>query len=536
VVNEQFENISAAEDLTGNNSNTSKESVIGGSTESVNVDSGKINDLLNATTRNNASPHSSKFKQTNNQANQAETKPNLLSFLCWNVDGLMNKLPDCDFVNFITSFDVCCLQETFTFENFDSSIHFDNFLVFHSPAVKLSKMGRGSGGTLLLIKKSLADFVSVIDTGIDNLLSVRLSKQLFDFDKDIVFVGLYSHPEGSPYYEHKDYDCLITELEQFLLTTFENNEDAYLLIAGDLNARIGNWGLEVSDVDNPLDGFGLEDEQSFVFDRESEDKCVNTFGKRLIDLCTVFQLLPLNGYVKKGLNHVFTFLSEKGASVIDYFLCSYEFEMFVYSLDVVNRIESTHAPVVLNVQGQLPSTNNIEKPLESTFSRVKWDCSKEQEFRNFMASNYAQLCLDEATLLLEKSIDDAVDKFTCLLREASDCMRQQIRVGGSVKSKFRSKWYDRECECLKLDARRSLARYRRSKKEDDWISYKEKRNLYLSTTKDKKKSYNDKVTEALLDNIKDSKKFWSTVRGLKRKPKVTPSVDINIWKEHFEHM
>ena len=110
------------------------------------------------------------------------------------MEGLVNKLSDYDFVNFVTSFDVSCLQETFTFTNFDPTIHFKNFLVFHSPAVKLSKMGRGSGGTLLLIKKTLVDYISVVDTGIDNMLSVRLSKQLFGSDKDIVFVGLYNHP------------------------------------------------------------------------------------------------------------------------------------------------------------------------------------------------------------------------------------------------------------------------------------------------------------------------------------------------------
>lgn len=152
-----------------------------------------------------------------------------------------------------------------------------------------------------------------------------------------------------------------------------------------------------------------------------------------------------------------------------------------------------------------------------------------------MASNYATVCLNEALALLENSLDAAVDQFTCLLHEASECMRQTGRVGGRPSS-YQSRWYDRDCENLKIDARRSLARYRRSKRDEDRMVYKEKRNVYLSTLKEKKKNYNDKMTQILLENKNDSKKFWSTVRSLKRKPKETPQVDIKIWKNHFEHI
>jgi hypothetical protein len=73
--------------------------------------------------------------------------------MIWNVNGLMAKLPDSDFVEYICSFDFCVLSETFTLPSFDFSIHFDEFIVLHSPGVKLSKMGHVSGGTVMLIKK-----------------------------------------------------------------------------------------------------------------------------------------------------------------------------------------------------------------------------------------------------------------------------------------------------------------------------------------------------------------------------------------------
>ena len=388
---------------------------------------------------------------------------------------------------------------------------------------------------MLLIKKSWANFVVAIETGIDNMLCVQLSKRMFGLEKDIVFIDLYNHPPGSHYYDQKDYDCIFTELEQFLLTIMEKGEEVYFLIAGDLNARIGGWGPEVDGDDEQVNSFvSFENSLSAAFDRKSEDSLVNNFGKRLIELCTAFQLLPLNGFVKRGVNHRFTFLSDQGSSVIDYFLCSLDFESCVCSMDILCRIESSHAPVVLKVCGSLP-TVYVEKMLEINNFNIKWDGAKEQEFRNFLTTDYAVVCLNEALALLENNLEAAVKKFTCLLYEASECMRQAVRVRGGMGS-YRSKWYDRDCEYLKTDARRSLAQYRRSRRDDDRTVYKEKRNLYLSTLKEKKKTYNDKMTQTLLESKNDSKKFWSTVHSLRRKSRETPQVDINTWKNHFERI
>ena len=58
----------------------------------------------------------------------------------------------------------------------------------------------------------------------------------------------------------------------------------------------------------------------------------------------------------------------------------------------------------------------------------------------------------------------------------------------------------------------------------------------MSTLKEKKKTYNDKMTQTLLESKNDSKKFWSTVHSLRRKSRETPQVDINTWKNHFERI
>ena len=62
-----------------------------------------------------------------------------LSFLHWNVCGLLSKLSDKDFINSIVSFHFICLVETFV-ENIDSSF-FSNYTVYCKPAIKLLKQG-----------------------------------------------------------------------------------------------------------------------------------------------------------------------------------------------------------------------------------------------------------------------------------------------------------------------------------------------------------------------------------------------------------
>ena len=53
-----------------------------------------------------------------------------------NVEGLSSKLCEPYFVRYIKSFDIFCAVENFTHLRFDFSIHFSDYVVFHSPANK----------------------------------------------------------------------------------------------------------------------------------------------------------------------------------------------------------------------------------------------------------------------------------------------------------------------------------------------------------------------------------------------------------------
>ena len=75
---------------------------------------------------------------------RSENKKCIMVFLQWNVNGLLAKLKDNEFISFVSHFVFVCFVETFM-ETFQSNVFVD-YIVFVKSAVKLSKQGRHSGG------------------------------------------------------------------------------------------------------------------------------------------------------------------------------------------------------------------------------------------------------------------------------------------------------------------------------------------------------------------------------------------------------
>ena len=102
-----------------------------------------------------------------------------LRMVCWNVNGLTSKLGEPGFVDYIKSFDICCLIETFTTVNFDFNTYFDEYKILHSPARKLSHHGRRSGGVIVMLKACIESLVSEIQVNYDNIIAFKISNFTF---------------------------------------------------------------------------------------------------------------------------------------------------------------------------------------------------------------------------------------------------------------------------------------------------------------------------------------------------------------------
>ena len=86
-----------------------------------------------------------------------------LLFCSFNVEGLLKKIEDSSFLDFVNRYDVISLQETFMLQNTLPADIFSNFIAFFSPAFKLSAHGRCSGGVIVLVKKRFSKLLFFIE-------------------------------------------------------------------------------------------------------------------------------------------------------------------------------------------------------------------------------------------------------------------------------------------------------------------------------------------------------------------------------------
>ena len=252
--------------------------------------------------------------------------------LAWNLESLFDKIGLPGVCDFIGTFDVACLGETFTLPGFDFSIKFEDFIAVHWPAEKFTDLGRPSGGLVVLIRKTIKPFIEIIKTNINHVICLKIKKELLKTAKDLLYICTYIHPNTSIFYSNKDYDNTLDMLEEFLADEIQKNYDLDILLNGDLNARIGDWGLSWSE--------NQDDNATTDFPRKSQDSVINQNGRKLIEICNTFGLTPLNGLTEINSDNKYTFISRRGNSVIDHYLCTPSFLPQVSNLKVINRLES----------------------------------------------------------------------------------------------------------------------------------------------------------------------------------------------------
>ena len=456
--------------------------------------------------------------------------------MIWNMESLFDKIGLQGICDFIGSFHVACLSETFTLPSFDFNIKFENFIQIHSPAEKFTSSGRPSGGLVILIKKELERYIQVIQTNISHVLCIKFKKELLNSARDLLFIGSYIHPTSSIFYSNKEYENTIDMLESFLTEELIKDDNVDILIGGDLNARLGDWCYSHHTEESGLD----EEDDERVFPRTAQDSQINPNGRRIIEMCNTFNLTPLSGLSEKMFDDKYTFISNRGNSTIDHFLCSPDFLKHVIQHSVLNRIESQHLPVSITISSSLIGAE--QKVLKTgKIEKFKWQQEKAHECTNILNKPESQELLSSAIDEADKNnIEQSVSLFTTLMQKISKPMVSIIQFG----KKFLDKpWFDKECiqkkketifhlqKLTKINNRKQPKRYQKEKR-----NYINKKLEYQNLIKDKRRIYNKQAKEKLIKDCKDSRSFWSTIRKLSMKKIKWPNITIQQWKNHFTQL
>ena len=458
----------------------------------------------------------------------SDSKNKPFSFLLWNVDGLKSKLSNRDFLSFLHEFDFVCLVDTFM-EECKAEL-FAGFKTFCSPAVKLTKQGRRSGGIVCLIKNELSSFVELLDVKIPNICAFVIGKDLFGIDKDVLYICSYVPPEGSPFYTHFDFDNGICLIEDFLIDILMYRE-MYVILNGDLNSRTSNLSQNIAESVFDLN----ERSQCPTVNRCSEDTHVNNFGKLLLNLCTTLGLCILNGVCKGDQQGHCTYICDSGSSVIDYFLFSNNlFSLFYDSceLHVLERIESKHLPVMTRILCPGANPHKLNEEVDDyVIDRYVWNEEKRHMYYDNLYVAGIQAKLNIALNMIDSDINDALNMFNDCIKESAVCMKKRVT---SRKRNF-ADWFDFECVTSRRNVRRLLRIYRRSSNPDIRQQFVISRREYKKLLQRKKSQFNKSLLDRLVTSIQNQKEFWDTVRrsSFKRKH-CNNTVPMEKWFQHFQ--
>ena len=146
---------------------------------------------------------------------------------------------------------------------------------------------------------------------VDSFFVFLLDKRLFGFNSDVAHMCAYVPPENSPYYTAFDG---ISLLEESLADVMLSSDDVYIFLCGNLNSRTANE-FPISQSGNNVFTRSVEETPT----RRSQDTVLNSFGKKLLNMCTAFGLNILNGVCNGDLQGRYTFISNCGNSVNDWF-------------------------------------------------------------------------------------------------------------------------------------------------------------------------------------------------------------------------
>ena len=439
-------------------------------------------------------------------------------------------------MKYICSFDFVTLTETFIEDSSDLCKHFfPDYKTFPVPAIKLSNHGRRSGGLLVMVNSSFINYIEQVHVVCSNVIVLKISGELFHTNEDCLYISVYVPPSGSPFYANLGYDCLIDELEACLCDLLGRFESINIICTGDFNARTSN--LQVKDIcsyDNSVEWEKGEDCELWNKSRTSQDEELNDFGKRLLQLCTLFDCKILNGCSPWDQQGKFTFMADQGCSTVDYFLVSYEISRIIEHFTVADRIESDHMPIELSCSALSSEDSGSQSIPQIITEKIIWQPSKIQMFQQCIDSPQFHDDLAHACLTLDYSIEDSLDIFNGALLAAANCM---LKVKSAPRQqRARSPWFDKECYTFKKIARGQLRTSRVTKSRDDFILFKQKRKEYRELLTKKEEEFNQMQENRLVDSLKCSSAFWSEIRKHQPKRHVNNKITKEEWVDHFDRV
>lgn len=435
------------------------------------------------------------------------------------------KLTDSSFLSELCKYDIVLLTETWTSSDRDWTIPgYSNFEV-HRP--RRSGAKRDSGGLIVMVKNQLSDFVTLEKTNNQNVIWVKLRKEIINVDEDVLVGLCYVTPESSCR-QNIDPDVLVTLSNDLVEFNEKYDGDVLTLIAGDFNGRTGNEpdfivndSVEYLPVPDfyPCDG---ENGDGLPV-RVSKDSVVNPYGRALLNFCKSTQFRIING--RFGADSTvgdYTCFSNGGVSVVDYMLAKRDLLEYVTDFEVLPcTVFSDHCQLRLT----LDFTCNLPTDEEPVYLdncesvKLKWDDGKNDAYLEALVAAEEKLndVLNHVEGNDEDNIDSIVKGFTDILHDVTVPLfgkKKNEHCKSKSSSKFRSKWMTEECYTLRENYFLALNTYRLDSTQQNYETMKRLRNSYTKEAKKCRLQFDRSCTDELVkQRKKNAKEFWRLLKG-----------------------
>lgn len=244
------------------------------------------------------------------------------SFVFWNVGGLGRQ--EEEFWDYTRKWDYIGMSETWVEEKGWNKIKGklpNSHRWFCSFARRNKKRSRASGGMIIGIRERWCKEKEIkVWDGEQGVMVTRIRVE--EKDTDLLIISIYNKDDWKA-------------MEKKIKGVVEEYKEGRIIIGGDFNARIG------SEEGNDIEGWETR--------RQSKDKKINERGRSFIRLVGEIGGYIMNGGSSEDKLGEFTYVGERGCSVIDYIIVNERCYNEIISFRVEERIDSDHMPLKLEL-------------------------------------------------------------------------------------------------------------------------------------------------------------------------------------------
>jgi hypothetical protein len=469
-----------------------------------------------------------------------------LKFVHLNCNGLVtkrvNKLNSPFFRNLFSHNDILLFSETWTSGMSELDVDYFDCLQLHR-TMRNPKSKRDSGGLVVYVRSCLSTQVKLQVMDSDDIIIIKIDNQLIG-STDLFVLFAYVLPENTSRQGMQESDTL-DRLQNFM-TDIENEYanngvECEFIMCADTNGRTQTCPDYVVESDSSSHYVPLPDDYRVdeMLPRSSKDKVTNGNGRHLLDFCKATSLRICNGRLGKDKNiGEFTYVTSRGASVVDYLLCPSKLFHLVSEFYIAEPNQySDHSCVhfALNVC----QNNNEHNPKTSGRSkRYVWNDEHSTEFCNSFAGEESQVKLDQMMQILQDensinvdTLDEALNCFNEAIYSAADPLFARFSTAGRPKCTFvehKIPWYSEDCEEMRRVFFDKLNMYRLDNSDLNRSNMAKARNAFRKCARACRYKFDKEKADALLRARRsNAKENWKLLKG------VTPLPKCNIAKNDF---